>query len=194
MPPPGKSAQFKMAPVDRMYNINKSDFSDYKKSAVCIVIVNDETKSSYIPLIKRTTNNSVHSGQVSLPGGKKEEHDLNLQDTALRECYEEIGIKPEIILGALSPIYIPVSKFMVQPIVCFYNTLPNYNLQNTEVDSLIRLPVKLLLNDEIIKTNTEVLPYIKLKAPYFEVEGLKVWGATAMILSELKETLKRITF
>lgn len=190
---PGKIVQYSMAPVDRMTEIDDSLLLTYKRSAVCIVILKDEDLGYYIPLIKRTSDGGVHSGQISLPGGKQEEGDKTFFDTATRECFEEIGIKPEISLGELSPLYIPVSKFMVQPVVCYYENEPRYQLQVNEVEALIKLPLKQLSLFEK-KINNEELNYIKKNAPYYEIEGFKVWGATAMILAELKEILKNFTF
>jgi 8-oxo-dGTP pyrophosphatase MutT (NUDIX family) len=137
----------------------------------------------------------VHSGQISLPGGKFDESDITLEKTALRECHEEIGIQNNIeVLGQLTPIYIPVSKFMVTPFVAILNEEdPTYILNVNEVQNVIEFPVDDLRSPHIVKqTTVEPTAGIKLKTPYFDIQGKIVWGATAMILNEFKHLLLKL--
>lgn len=162
----------------------------HKKSAVLLLICKNEN-GLFIPLTERHVYKGAHSGQISLPGGKYEEIDESMEAAALRECNEEIGISSDIeILGALTPIYIPVSKFLVHPIVGFLNRETNYTINSNEVKQLIELPLKELLKPELVKeTVVEPMAGLKLKTPYFDVQGKIVWGATAMILNEFKHLL-----
>lgn len=191
-PLPGLDAQYEMAPATReRYPIDKLNPNSYRKSAVMILIysLND---SYYIPLTKRHTYEGKHSGQISLPGGKIDESDISLKHTALRELSEEIGINEHVdVIGTLTPIYIPVSNFYVEPYVGIYTkTEINFNTNEREVSELIHLNLEVLKNDKIIQTNGIVHgDGYKLKTPYFEVEGQVIWGATAMILNEFKKLI-----
>lgn len=191
-PLPGAEAQFEMAHINREKTELKNILAEnYKNSAVLLLLVKNE-RGFYIPLTERHDYEGVHSGQISLPGGKKEEGDLTLESTALRECFEETGLKGEIkILGNLTPVYIPVSKFMVHPFVGVYNeTKVDFRTDDTEVKNLLQLGLDELKNPAIIKqTVVNTWSGYKLKTPYFDVQGKVVWGATAMILNEFKKLL-----
>ncbi|MBS1652887.1 MAG: CoA pyrophosphatase [Bacteroidetes bacterium] len=190
---PGEVAHLKMAPFARpAFDLILKEAHNYKPSAVAVVICFDENNKPYIPLIKRPVYNGAHSGQISFPGGKFELKDGNLFNTCLRECFEEIGLSNIELLTELSATYIPASKFMVKPFL-FYCTQKNplFNIQEHEVESLVRLYIDTLLNDNIIEKGVvEIREKIKIKAPYFSLNEMKIWGATAMILSELKEIMK----
>ncbi|MBA3662789.1 MAG: CoA pyrophosphatase [Bacteroidetes bacterium] len=195
-PLPGETAQYIMAPSERGKLADYGDASKFKMSAVLLVICRDEDNELFIPLTERFAYDGVHSGQVSLPGGKFEPADGDLTATALRECEEEIGLKDNVqILGTLSRLYIPVSNFLVQPVVA-YCTSPHVFMTPhvREVKQIVRLYLDALMDEALVKDGMiTVFNNGKRKAPYFEIEGLKVWGATAMILSEFKVLLKTIS-
>lgn len=191
-PLPGTDAQFEMAHVNRT-KINYKDLQkgNYRSSAVLVLLLKRE-EHFYIPLTERHIYKGAHSGQISLPGGKKEDSDPTLEVTALRECHEEIGLKSNIsILGALTPVYIPVSNFIVNPFVGIYNeTEINYALNKNEVKNLLELNIDDLRKPELVKeTTVSAMNGVKLKTPYFDVQGKIVWGATAMILNEFKKLI-----
>jgi 8-oxo-dGTP pyrophosphatase MutT (NUDIX family) len=193
-PLPGLEAQFEMAHVKReKVTENSFEAEEYRPSAVLILLYPNEQQQTSVLLIERMTYNGHHSGQIALPGGKVEPTDENLRATALREFFEETGsdLTPTII-GQLTPIYIPVSKFMVQPFVSYVNQKPNFSASSNEVNALIELEIAQLLNPDIIKETTiEPTPGLKLKTPYFDVQGKVLWGATAMMLNELKWVLRQ---
>lgn len=197
-PLPGEDAQYMMAPLQRQKKtVSELSEEEYRKSAVIILICSDANNNFYIPLTERFAYDGVHSGQVSLPGGKFEESDLDHTNTALRECFEEIGIEKNDIevLGELTPLYIPVSKYLVRPIVG-HCRIPNPDLLKNprEVKHIGKLYLNDLTNENIVRTgNITLLDKQKIQAPYFAVQDLKVWGATAMILSEFKTLLKTIS-
>jgi 8-oxo-dGTP pyrophosphatase MutT (NUDIX family) len=189
---PGVEAQYLMAPVGRK-KIDElaSQTLTYRSSAVLVLLCINGPGEAFIPLIERMSYNGAHSGQVSLPGGKFEERDVNLETTALRECEEEVGIKEVELIGNLTELFIPVSQFKVQPFIGVYK-LPNptFTKQEREVKNLIPLMLEDLMNDTIIKNGEVNLPNnTRMNVPYFEVGEHKVWGATAMILHELKVLL-----
>jgi 8-oxo-dGTP pyrophosphatase MutT (NUDIX family) len=195
LPLPGIEVQFEMAHVDRA-KLKREDLhpTEFRDSAVLILLIQKEN-GFYIPLTERHTYNGAHSGQVSFPGGKFDEADITLEKTAIRECYEEIGLKDNIeVFGELSPLYIPVSKFMVHPFVGILNAKEaNYHINTNEVKDIIELSLDELMMPHLVKeTTVEPAPGHKFKTPYFDVEGRIVWGATAMILNEFKHLLQSL--
>ena len=191
-PLPGVEVQFEMAHVKREKVLaNSYESQNYRPSAVLILLYPNEQQQTSVLLIERMTYNGHHSGQIAFPGGKAEPTDTDLQATALREFFEETGadVTPTVI-GKLTPVYIPVSKFMVQPFVSYVNQKPNFSASAYEVNELIEWEINHLLNPDIIKETTiEPTPGYKIKTPYFDVQGKVLWGATAMMLNELKSLL-----
>ena len=149
----------------------------------------------YFPLMVRTHNeNDRHSGQISLPGGSREEKDKDFAQTAKRETTEEIGIDTSYIriIREISPIYIPPSNFYVYPYISFTGKNPKFKLQQTEALELIEFPVSSLLN---LKQTPEyrILPDSRGKeVPVIDFNGYIIWGATSMILSEFSHLLKNL--
>ena len=193
---PGQDAQYRMAPIHRTrVEVDFENNKNYVQSAVMIVLYKNENNDWYLPLIERKTYNGIHSGQIGLPGGKFEKQDVDLLNTALRECEEEIGIHDIEPIGALSPLVIPVSGFLVKPFIGIHRSKKlNYQLQEREVEQVLNLSLNYLLDEtNIVKGEIFVNDNLKIKTPYLEVQSKKVWGATAMILSELKEVLLSIS-
>lgn len=197
-PLPGHEAQLIMASdFYRGKNIDLVNLSGYKKSAVCLLFYEKKDKIHFL-LIKRPNTHRHHAGQIALPGGSCDEGE-SFEKTALRELFEETGIEigPQNLIGKLSPFYIPISNFYIQPQVAFIDK--EFTLMSgPEVEQYIEFTLEELLNDSII-AETEIITQggkLKLKTPYFNVQGFVMWGATAMMLSELKELLKqhRATF
>jgi 8-oxo-dGTP pyrophosphatase MutT (NUDIX family) len=128
-PLPGEEAQFEMAHINREKLADLYfDYKNYRPSAVLILLYPNEQQQISVLLIERMTYDGHHSGQIAFPGGKAEPTDTDLQATALREFFEETGadITPSVI-GKLTPVYIPVSKFMVQPFVSYVEKKPNFS-------------------------------------------------------------------
>lgn len=193
-PLPGEEAQWKMAHISRE-KVKNQDLSNRnaRQSAVMVLFCTDESGKHFIPLTQRFEYAGAHSNQISLPGGKFENSDSSLSQTAIRECREEIGVKHHIeLIAPLSALYIPVSNFLVHPYVGIYNQQPpDLFPQASEVKRILKFYLDDLENDAMEKiTLVEPMPGYKLKTPYFDVEGHIVWGATAMILSELKMALR----
>lgn len=187
-PLPGKSAQMIMSP----FPIDRRRFetvlqNDHRKSGVLILFYPDKN-DAYFPLIKRPEYVGFHSGQVAFPGGKMEIGDKDIIQTALREAEEEIGVdrRQVQVLGRLSELYIPTSNFLVSPVIGFLEKQPDFIPEAKEVSRVIQTELPYLLKPEIKKRKILNLgPNINLDTPYFEIDGEVVWGATAMILSEL---------
>lgn len=193
-PLPGENAQFAMAPVsrERMKELNLVALKP-KKSAVLVLIYNQNDSFKTV-LIQRPTYDGVHSAQIAFPGGKFEETDIDLLHTALRETQEEIGIDTQQleIIGKLTDVYISPSNFLVSPFIAYTSQTPIFKADTREVERIITTDI-LGLNDSNIKgikTITHSNGY-KIKSPYYNIEGHTVWGATAMMISELNAILER---
>jgi 8-oxo-dGTP pyrophosphatase MutT (NUDIX family) len=189
---PGEKAQYKMAPRIRksMQHYLKQKPA-YKNSSVLILIY-PKNNEWHIVLTERNVYPGTHSGQISLPGGQFEKQDQKLENTALRETEEEIGVHRSDIklLGALSKLYIPPSNFMVFPFVGYLNYQPVFRPDPGEVQSIIEIDVNSLQNPELKKEKPLKLSTGQIiQTPYFDIQGHTVWGATAMILSEFAELI-----
>jgi 8-oxo-dGTP pyrophosphatase MutT (NUDIX family) len=153
-------------------------------------------EQAFILLIQRQSYEGVHSDQVGFPGGKREEGDPDLAFTALREMEEEVGVprNEPILVRSLTQVYIPPSRFLVQPFLYYLNHRPEFIPEEREVSAVIEMPVAHLLSDEsVVEGIIKMSNGISIKTPYFEYQGYRIWGATAMMLSELKALLKQLS-
>ena len=189
---PGKDAHVKMAPQPLDLRRFTTTFSEPPKKSGVLLLFYQDHGSVYFPLIKRPHYPGVHSGQVGFPGGKMEPSDPDILFTALREAEEEIGINASKVevLGQLSDLYIPTSNFLVSPVIGFVPEKPSFIPEQREVARIIATEVISLFHPEVRKqTQLPVGGGMYLDTPYFAVEEEIVWGATAMILSELIQVL-----
>jgi len=195
IPLPAESSQFKMLPPSRIKSRDtyKEAMKQAKQSAVLALFYPSVDHQTKFALIHRKAYNGVHSAQISFPGGKVEENDLDLEYTAKRETHEEIGVAPEhvIIVKELTKIYIPPSNFAVQPFIGLLNETPNFILQETEVEELLEVSLKDFINGDNVVTKTVSTSYNReVDVPAYLFNGHIVWGATAMMLSEVKDLIK----
>ena len=179
---PGEQAQIRMSPTFRG-QITSGSLA--KKAAVLALFYPSEGKL-HLVFIKRNEYDGPHSAQISFPGGIREEGDLSLEDTALREAREEVGIDGEIeVLGKLTPLHIPVSNFMVYPFVGWMNFTPVFRPDPSEVQYVVEAALEDLLDPSNKDSETLFHHDMPIEAPYYRVGKEKIWGATAMMLSEL---------
>ncbi len=169
-------------------------------AVLCLIFpVNNEP---HVLFMKRREDNTPHSGQVSFPGGSYEQTDADYRATALREAQEEVGIMSADveILGALTSLYIPVSNFNVYPYVGYAKQRPIYNLSHAEVSYVFEVPLRVLFDPAIksvVSVSSPAVQGMQFKVNAYLPDGKTIiWGATAMILSELEEVLKQagVTF
>jgi 8-oxo-dGTP pyrophosphatase MutT (NUDIX family) len=189
---PGSVAHHKMLPPGRRLKKFEHELSLVKQSSVLLLLF-PEDDQIYICLTRRPPTMTYHPGQISFPGGKVEKEDLSAEMTALREAREEVGIDPASIeiLGKLSDLYVEVSKFSIQPFLAWAHKKPEFLVNAGEVEELILFPLsEFVANENISETelNTVTGP---LLIRYYPYNGEIIWGATAMILSELIEILKK---
>jgi 8-oxo-dGTP pyrophosphatase MutT (NUDIX family) len=193
-PLPGESAHRKMIPTNRNRPLNFK-FNEPPKLGAVLILFYKMNDQWHFPLIQRPDYNGVHSGQIGLPGGKKELSDDDLIVTALRETYEEIGIeqKDVTVIGTLSEFYVGVSNHHILPVIGLFNgSKPIFIPDNYEVAEVIEASLANLLDENAAKTK-EIIPTsgISLTSPYYDISNKVVWGATAMILSELVDVIKQ---
>jgi 8-oxo-dGTP pyrophosphatase MutT (NUDIX family) len=176
MTPPGRPHQDPMPPGAR-------------KSAVLLLLY-PEGEDIELVLIQRTEDGGVHSGQIAFPGGKMEVFDRSPEEAALREASEEINLNSEVVtlLGRLSPLYIPVSDFAVYPIIGICDQRPDLLPYDNEVASILYFSFhEVFPNKKTVRVAPSGAPNMVIQTPaYILNNGKKIWGATAMILSELE--------
>ena len=193
---PAAYAHRKMVPHNREELIKNTNFSIITpKKAAVLMLFYPKNSLTHLALILRASYNGVHSSQIAFPGGKIEPDDVDLEQTAIRETHEEIGVHPSniVVVRAFTEVYIPPSNYMVHP---FFGYSPNeleFQLQEDEVAGIVELPLTDFLDDKILVTNRMKTSYAgAIDVPGFQVAEHFIWGATAMMLSELKETLKLV--
>jgi 8-oxo-dGTP pyrophosphatase MutT (NUDIX family) len=189
-PLPGTEAQLRMAPAMRQ---PVAADRPLRKSGVLILLYPYEG-SIYTVFIRRAEYDGLHSGQISLPGGIFEKSDDSLSFTALRETMEETGMPIEEagIIGQLTCLHIPVSNINVFPFVAVCDKRPDFIPDPTEVQYLIETSLDELFNPLNCKKKIMKIAGKEIEVPYFDVRGNRIWGATAMILSEFLEIVGKI--
>ena len=183
-PLPGWDAQKDLMPESRKhFELPKP--SELYPAAVLIALFPQDGEWVF-PLIRRTQDGYAHSGQIALPGGRKEGQE-KARDTALREAFEEVNLPQDQIniIGKMSQLPIPVSKHMVQPLVGYLDEAPDLKREPLEVDEILIVRLKEFCSMGV-QTETRQYSGIDFEVPYFDIQGHKVWGATGMILSEFR--------
>ncbi|QIE58124.1 CoA pyrophosphatase [Rasiella rasia] len=194
---PGEQFHLKMAPIERLLELKKlaREKNSAKKAAVLVLFYPSLTNETHFVLILRKTYKGVHSAQIGFPGGKWEEGDLNYKETALREAEEEVGMPANevSVLKELTEIYIPPSNFFVQPYLGVTTKYPDFVAQEEEVEAILEVPLQEFLVDGARTTEILATSYAeRIQVPAFLLQGHVVWGATAMMLNEVREMLKQL--
>jgi len=191
----GIKSQLKMAPeMRKKFSDERILKSNPKKAAVLALFYPNSKGDTYFLLTKRASYNGTHSAQISFPGGKIDDQDINLKKTALRETFEEVGVPfDEItIIREITNVYIPPSNFLATPFIGVSQKKPNF-ITNNEVDELIEVNIKDLLNNANVKSKMMSTSYMNnIEVPYYHLNNQIVWGATGMILSEIKDLINNI--
>lgn len=194
-PLPGEVAHLEMVPLTRQQEVKKAINEGVHRLSAVLVLFYMRQQKYYFALVKRSVYDGVHSGQISLPGGQVEKTDADYAATALRETFEEVGIdaKKVQMLGSLSPIYIPPSNFDVYPFVGALTEEPHFAIDPVEINRLIEVDLDEFLSPAC-KTEKQIRHRtgMRVKVPCFYLQGEVVWGATAMILNELRLVLTRL--
>jgi len=197
LPLPGVEAHYKMVPAFRRELMEQNRVLNKvpKRAGVMALFYPKGKNETTLLLILRKTYEGVHSNQIAFPGGKEEEMDSDLLSTALRETHEEVGVHPEKVntIRELTEVYIPPSNFMVSPYIGLSVGELSFIKQDEEVEALVEVPLRDLVNDNTIFTKKIKTSYATdVDVPAFKLNGYTVWGATAMMLSEVKDLLKQV--
>ncbi len=189
----GLDAQFKLAPELRLkYNTDKIKANNPRLASVLVLFYPNENNEITFLLTERASYKGTHSAQISFPGGKVDITDINMEATALREALEEVGVHvmPTQVFKEITPVYIPPSNFLATPFLAFVSEKPKFSI-NYEVQNIIEVLLEDLLNESSLsKVNLTTSYMHNVDVPCFKLNGYVVWGATAMMLSEIKELLK----
>jgi 8-oxo-dGTP pyrophosphatase MutT (NUDIX family) len=186
---PGAEAQQRMAPVPRR-GWRPGLFPEDARPAASLLLIYASDGGPAILLTKRSAALPTHRGQVSMPGGAVDPGET-LEQAALREALEEVGLPSNgvRILGRLSPMHIPVSGFVLHPVVATLDGRPALHIASGEVDRLIEVRVRDLVDPARHRRTTRVRDGLEFDMPYFDLDGEEVWGATAMVLAEFSTIL-----
>lgn len=188
-PLPGSAAHKRMLPAFRAET--SLDVSDNARESGVLILLYPERQRTHLVLIQRSNDGGSHSGQIALPGGKRELSDRDIVHTAMREANEEISLDPESveIAGQLSPLFVNVSNFLIRPVIAFAPAKPPLQKSDYEVARIIYPDLENLFASR--KTERIIIPSkgdnMFWEAPVYKLDAETiVWGATAMILSELE--------
>ena len=190
---PGVNAHLRLAPEIRINDLKTSQYPANALESAVLILLYPHHGHLYTVVILRNEYDGAHSGQISLPGGKAEKSDIDFKYTALREAQEEIGIIPaEIeVIGQLSRFYVKPSNFIIYPFVSYCPHRPDFHPDPVEVQKIIEIDVfNEIRYDKIISKTLSFQNRVLIVAPGFAVSGEFMWGATAMIFSELVHVLK----
>jgi 8-oxo-dGTP pyrophosphatase MutT (NUDIX family) len=191
-PRPGRRALLRMATRPRPSGGRPASQHQPRQGGV-LLLVYPSNGSLHLALTRRTEQVANHKGQISLPGGARERSDRSLVDTALRETSEELGIDRDApqILGSLTAFYIPPSDFRIQPYVAYLPDRPSFHIAPSEVAELLEMPLPHLLDPGAREEGIWELRGRPVVVPFYRLGDHKIWGATAMILSEFEVMLSR---
>jgi 8-oxo-dGTP pyrophosphatase MutT (NUDIX family) len=182
-PKPGLAAQARMATHPRPGWPPEKGITP--RQGGVLILLYPHKEQVHLVLTRRTETVKNHKGQISLPGGRRE-GDEPVEQTALREAQEELGVAPRAVevLGTLTPLYIPPSDFCITPVVGWTGARPDWEPDAVEVAQVLEIPLRLLADTATVHQGTWQRGELTMQVPYFMVRGHRVWGATAMVLSE----------
>lgn len=195
-PLPGEDAQYRMAPSYRP-RLTRQDIANFNpRISGVLVLLYEKHGELHLVFTKRKSYEGVHSGQMSFPGGKKDEGDADLIQTALREADEEIGVPPTQVelLGSLSELYIPPSNFLVYPTVGYTPVIHSFRPQESEVEEVVEIPLSFFMEEKNINRQTEIKLFngAIVRVPAYVFNNHIIWGATAIMLSEFTYIVEQV--
>ena len=193
---PGETSHIRMSPLKRpLSSLALQEATNVRESAVAIILFLKEDRFQCI-LIQRPVYEGTHSGQVAFPGGKKDLEDAHLEYTARREAFEEVGIQltENLLIGELTEVFIPVSGFKVKPFIYFHETTPELTPDEREVAEIFTFSIENLIDEQSFSSMEIKFPngIVQKNIPCFNLSQKQIWGATALILNELRDIILKI--
>ncbi len=188
---PGVEAQRRMAPIPRPGWLPGRS-PEESRPAAALLLLFPAASPVHVLLTVRSNQLPSHAGQVSMPGGAVEKGE-SLEQAALREASEETGVDPAVVrvLGSLTPLHIPVSGFVLNTVVGVADARPAFRLAGTEVEQVVEPSLDALLDPDAVRRSPRLRDGLFQDVPYFAVDGVQVWGATAMVLAEFLEIVRQ---
>jgi 8-oxo-dGTP pyrophosphatase MutT (NUDIX family) len=192
--PPAPSKLVAVREMDGTVAVRQPTNGALPRQSAVLLLLYPHQEQLWLPLTVRSHTLARHRGEVSLPGGSADPADPDLVTTALRETQEELGIATTTIcvLGNLTPFYIPASNFELLPVVGYIGQLPPLVPNPAEVAQVLHIPLALLADRRIVQQEVWQLHERQMRVEYFAIQGYKVWGATALLLSELIARVQRV--
>lgn len=189
-----RSAWLRMSPRNRYFDRSRFKEGQARPAAVLILIYPGDDDELTFVLTRRSHRLKKHSGQISLPGGSQDPEDADTLEAAMREACEELSVCADdlSVLGALTPMYVIVSDFMVHPHVAYCETRPEFVPNPAEVDEVIEMPLALLVDDGIKAEEPWELSGMHFDVPFYRLDEHVIWGATAAMLSEFEGRLRSV--
>ena len=185
-----RHAQYQLAPRPRSLYRPPAKLGSPRQGGVLVLLYPQKGQLTFV-LTRRTETLGNHRGQISLPGGRQEPGET-LVETALREAHEELGVDLAScrLLGKLASLYIPPSDFEIHPYVAYCASRPNLVPNPAEVAELLKVPLDCLLDPAVYRNEEWIIRGLPVEVPYYLLGGYQVWGATAMVLSEMEHRLR----
>jgi len=190
---PGEHSHLKAIPIARLNKEKIKESLPLAKQSAVLLLLYPHKEETMLTFIKRASYNGTHSGQISFPGGKVELNDKDLYHTALRETHEEIGVCSEKIelIGPMSWVYIPPSNFQVHPFLAFSRVPLQFKPDPKEVAGVLTYSIHDLMKKDVFSVKKIKTGTIKASTPGYTIAGETIWGASAMMLTELLDVLNR---
>ncbi|MGD2294291.1 MAG: CoA pyrophosphatase [Candidatus Aminicenantes bacterium] len=188
---PGWAAQLKMIPNPRPGDKVYTEVEDTSVKAGVLVLMYPVKDQLHLVLTRRTEKVDHHQAQISFPGGQQEKGET-LEQTALRETREELGIEPATvyIFGRLTPLYIPPTNYCIYPVVAKVDERPRFRPSSLEVADVLEIPLSHLIDPDTVRKEIWTIRGLEVEVPFYSFEGHKIWGATAMVLAEFLDLLR----
>ena len=192
-PLPGGAAHLKLVPQPPRSGWQPGVVPATVRPAATLALIYEDARGVLrLPLTLRTSTLPHHPGQISLPGGAVDPGET-IEEAALREAHEEVGvdISRVRVLGRLSPVHIAVSNFGLNPVLAVTDARPDFSAHAPEVERILEIEVGKLCDASCLQMGVRLRDGKTVNYPYFDLEEVQVWGATAMVLAEVGELIKR---